>query len=158
MKTHFLFPHGFKKFGWLLFVPAFLLGTYLYVSGFDFDEHLKVFVFPIYEDDWLSDKGFFKPIQNGIADEILTFLIIAGALLVGFSKTKREDEYISKIRYESLVWATYFNFAVILFSTLFFYGFAYFHMMVGNIFTILIFFIVRFHYKLYKANISTDEE
>lgn len=158
MKTHFLFPHRFKKFGWLLFVPAFLLGTYLYVSGFDFDEHLKVFVFSIYEDDWVFGKEFFKPIQNGIADEILTFLIIVGALLVGFSRTKQEDEYISKIRYESLVWATYFNFAVVLFATLFFYGFSYFHVMVGNIFTILIFFIVRFHFELYKLNSSKDEE
>ncbi|PKP40578.1 MAG: hypothetical protein CVT96_08315 [Bacteroidetes bacterium HGW-Bacteroidetes-13] len=158
MKTQFLFPHRFKIFGWMLFVPTFLIGTYLYVTDFEFDEHLKLPVFSIYNDDWIFSKGIFKFIENGVVDELLTVLIVIGALLIGFSKTRKEDEYISKIRYESLVWATYFNFAVILFSTLFFYGFAYFHVMVGNIFTILIFFIVRFHYKLYKANISTDEE
>lgn len=158
MKAHFLFPHRFKKYGWVLFVPTFLLGAYLYVTGFDFDEYLEMTVLSVYEDDWIFGNGFFKLIQNGIADETLTFLIIVGALLVGFSKTKSEDEYISKIRYESFVWAVYFNFAIVLFATLFFYGFAYFHVMVGNIFTILIFFIVRFHYKLYKTNTWTDEE
>jgi hypothetical protein len=62
-------------------------------------------------------NAFFKFIENSILDEILTIGIIVGGILVGFSKLKEEDEMISKIRYESLVWATYLNYAIILFLT-----------------------------------------
>ncbi|MCD8519109.1 MAG: hypothetical protein LRY32_06310 [Flavobacterium sp.] len=39
-------------------------------------------------------------------DELLLVVCLFGGLLVGFSKTKNEDEMISHIRYSSLVWAT----------------------------------------------------
>ena len=158
MKTHFLFPRQFKKIGWLLFVPSLAVAIFLTLSGFDFDNHLNAKVFALFNDDLMGKQHFMAITENSISDEILLSLIIIGGLLVGFSKLKNEDEFIAKIRYESLVWAVYFNFAVMLFATVFVYGLYYFHVMIANMFTLLFFFIIRFHVMLYKLKPSGDEE
>ena len=158
MKTHFLFPNAFKKIGWLLFVPSFILGTYLLLSGFDFDNSFVVKTFAIVNDRLFNQSKYFNFTENGILDELITVLVIVGGILVGFSKTKNEDEYISKIRYESLVWATYFNFGLLLFTTLFIFGIPYFYILVANIAAMLLFFIIRFHYKIYQLNKATNDD
>jgi hypothetical protein len=158
MKTHFLFPNQFKKLGWLLFVPS-VIGT-LIISAFynSTDEYLSITVFSIYQDSIGEIPGFFKLIKNSILDEILTIGIIVGGILVGFSKLKEEDEMISKIRYESLLWATYLNYAIILFFTLFIFGLPYLNVLFYNMFTLLLFFIIRFHYMIYKLNTANHDE
>ncbi len=158
MKTHFLFPNQFKNIGWLLFVLS-VLGT-LFISVFNksTDDYLNITVFSIYQDSIGEIPGFFKFIKNSIVDEILTVGIIVGGILVGFSKTKNEDEYISKIRYESLVWATYLNYGIVIFFTLFIYGLTYLNVLFYNMFTLLLFFIIRFHYMIYKLNKSINDD
>jgi hypothetical protein len=158
MKTHFLFPNKCKKFGWILFVPSLLLGSILFISGIDFGKYFKMNVFAIYSDQFLSGTNFFTIIKNGVLDEIIIVLIIVGAILISFSKTKNEDEFISKIRYESLVWATYLNFILMIIATLVIYGFAYFNVLVTNVFAMLLFFIIRFHFMIYKLNKSSNDE
>jgi hypothetical protein len=152
MKTKFLFPHQYKKIGWILFLGALLTLSYLWIIEYDFDDHFKITVFAITDNALFGKNHFFELMQNGILDEILTILIIVGALLVSFSKTKIEDELINKIRLESLALATYINYGFIILSTLFVYGFDYLNIVLFNLFTILIFFILIFHYKLAKLN------
>ncbi|MFY7756938.1 MAG: hypothetical protein ACOVP9_00950, partial [Flavobacterium stagni] len=65
---------------------------------------------------------------------------------------------ISNIRYESLVWATYLNYGIILFTTLFIFGIAYMNVLIHNLFTLLFFFILRFHYRIYKLSKAGDDE
>jgi hypothetical protein len=115
-------------------------------------------VFALIKDEFISDSLYFQWTETGIFDELLLSLILITGIFVGFSKTKNEDEFIAKIRYESLVWAFYFNAFLILISTLFLYGMSYFTVMIGNIFSTLVFFIGRFHYKLYQLKRSTHEE
>lgn len=158
MKTHFLFPNQFKKIGWILFVPSLVIGIFLYTNSFNFDEYFKTNVFAILNDELFSKNNYFSIIKNGILDEMILIFIIVGGILVGFSKVKREDELISKIRYESLVWAVYFNFGIMLFSTIFIYGTMYFNILIMNIFSMLFFFIIRFHYMLYKLQKSIQDE
>jgi hypothetical protein len=112
---------------------------------------IKVFAF-------IDDSKYFTFIQNSIIDELYLFLVIIGGLLVGFSKLKVEDEFISKIRYESLVWATYLNYGLILFFTLFVYGLSYINVLFYNTFTLLLFFIIRFHYMIYKLNNANRDD
>lgn len=159
MQTRFLFPNQFKLVGWILFVPSILLVITLSLSGVSIDEYLQVKVFALYADEFLGEPTFLKVITNGILDEILTITTIVGGLLVGFSKMKTEDEMISKIRYESLVWSTYLNYGLILFFTIFIYGVFYMNVLIHNLFTLLLFFIIRFHFMIYKLNkASSDEE
>jgi hypothetical protein len=122
----------------------------LRISGFDFDDRGITNVIAVVNSDILSAAGFMTVIKNGIIDEVLLVLIIIGGLLVGFSKLRDEDELSAKIRYESLVWAVYVNFGVMLFATIFIYGTYYFDVLIANVFTMLFFFIVRFHVMLHK--------
>ena len=158
MKTTFLFPNQFRIIGWIMFLPALIGGIILLASGYDEDRWvLKVPA--IFNLDLLGDPQSMVIVANGVSDEILLVMTIVGGLFAGFSKLKNEDEFIAKIRYESLVWAVYVNFAVMLFATLFVYGLYYLNVMMANMFTVSFFFIIRFHLMLYKLNRSvTDEE
>ena len=85
-------------------------------------------------------------------DEIAAIGSIVGLLFIAFSKVKVEDEYVSKIRLESLQWAIYFNFVLLILATIFVHGMLYFQVIIFNMFTPLIFFIVRFYYILFIKN------
>jgi hypothetical protein len=161
MKNHFLFPNSFKKIGWILFVPSFIFSLYILTIDDSFTiDALNINVLAIYNDGlFKSDNAFFKIIENNIGDELYVIGLIVGGILIGFSKLKNEDEMISKLRYESLVWATYFNYAIIILFTIFFFGIGYYSILMFNTFTLLLFFIIRFHYKIYQLNkISNDDE
>lgn len=88
---------------------------------------------------------------NNISDEVASILIVIGGLLVGFSKTKDEDEFISKIRMESLIWATYVNYVILLLAVLFVFDMPFFSVLIYNMFTVLFIFIFRFHFLLFKS-------
>jgi hypothetical protein len=159
MKTNFLFPNSWKKIGWIIFIPS-LIGTLLLSLNFeDFSQLLKVKVFALAEIQLFDNQNYFKIIENHLIDEIILIGLIVGGILIGFSKLKNEDEFISKIRYESLVWATYFNYLLIIIFTTLLYGFTFLNIVFYNLFTLLLFFILRFHYQIYKLNkFNCDEE
>ena len=145
MNTHFLFANRYKKIGWILFIPSLILGFVLFFSKYDFDNHFKMNVFALFSDQFFSTPAYFKFVENGILDEIILIFIIVGAILIGFSKTKNEDEFISKIRYESLVWATYFNFGLMIVATIFIYGFQYFNVLLANVFAMLLYYSISLY-------------
>jgi hypothetical protein len=89
-------------------------------------------------------------VNNNILNEIIGVLIILSSIFVAFSKEKEEDEYILKIRLESLVWAVYVNYGILLISLLFIYDFSFLYVMIFNMFTVIIFFIIRFYWQLNK--------
>lgn len=158
MKTNYLFPNRFKKIGWLLFIPGIILGIIFLMSQADID-FLNVKVFSIAEQPIFGKTVFFSITENNILDEIIGLLLIIGAILIAFSKEKSEDEFISKIRLESLVWATYINYAILIITIIFIYDMIFFWVLVFNMFTVLIFFIIRFNWALYKSkNQIRDEE
>ncbi len=158
MKTHFLFPNKYKKIGWVLFVPSMIIQLIAILFEVNLDYYLNVKVLALYQDTFDNKSHFFSIIQNSITDELLTICLIIGGILICFSKLKNEDEYISKIRYESLVWSTYLNYGLIVFFTVFLYGMPYLNVLFYNMFTLLFFFIIRFHYMIYKLNTSSDDE
>lgn len=70
--------------------------------------------------------------------------------MIAFSKEKNEDEYIATVRLESLQWGIYINYGLLAILTWCFYGFDYLGIMIYNMFTPLVFFILRFHYVIIK--------
>ena len=164
MKINYLFPHRFKKLGWIVFIPVLLFFIfYLFnykLFGDFFNRELNFHVFAIVDDSNLATgTKFFKKIENNILDELIFSLLIVSGILVGFSKVKVEDEMVSKIRLESLVWATYANYAILLITIIFVYGTPFLDALYVNIFSLLLFFIIRFHWKWYQYNkMSNDEE
>ena len=151
MKTNYLLPNRYKTIGWILFIIGLIGGIFIYMSDYESDA-LTINVLSIYNEPFIGgDKGFFKLIENSIVDELAALAIIIGGLLVGFSKEKVEDEFIYKLRKDSLVWAIIFNYAVLIFAIIFVYDFTFFDVLVFNMFTPLIFFIVRFNFLKHKS-------
>ena len=156
MKTNYLLPNKFKTTGWILFILGLIAGIFFYMGDYDSDA-LSIKVLSIYNDPFIGgEKGFFNLIENSILDELIALAIIIGGLLVGFSKEKVEDEFIYKLRKDSLVWAIIFNYVVLIFTILFVFDFTFFDVLVFNMFTPLIFFIVRFNF-LKRKSLSYEE-
>ena len=160
MKTSYLFPNRFKKIGWVMFILGALLGILYLIFGVNSD--IKMFdanVFAVIADKkWLSGIDFFKMVDNNILDEIVGALLIIGSIFIAFSKEKSEDEFIAKIRLESLVKATYVNYAILLFAIIFVYDWMFFWVIVFNMFTTLILFVIFFKRALYKSNKQLKNE
>jgi len=149
MKLNYLFPSKYKKIGWILFFPSLILGLLTVIFDFEPD-FLDVNVLGIFVNEIFGEKKFFGIINNNILNEILGIAMIVGSILVAFSKEKDEDEFISKIRLESLVWATYLNYAILFLAFIFVYDLSFLWIMIFNMFTILIFFIIRFNWQIRK--------
>jgi len=157
MKTHYLFSNRYKKVGWVLFIPGLILGT-LFLF---FQSELNIFnfkVFSIAEQAIFSDTAYLTITENNVLDEISGILIIIGAIFIAFSKEKNEDEFIAKIRLESLVWATYINYTILILGILFVYDMTFFWVLVFNMFTQLIFFVIRFNWALNKSKKQISDE
>ena len=151
MKTNYLFPYSFKKFSGILLVISLL--TLLIISAVNRDH--DVIQLPVKTFAFIYDKAgihtaYFGLTENNIIDEVLMTVFIICGIVFAFSKEKIEDEMVSKIRLESLVWATYVNYAILLICVTFIYGLSFLQVMEYNMFTLLLFFIIRFHWTLYK--------
>ncbi|PWK18529.1 hypothetical protein [Xanthomarina spongicola] len=158
MKTNYLLPNKYKSLGWILFILGLIGGIFMYSIGYESDV-LTMKVFSIYNEDFImkEERGFFKIIEeNSILDELISLAIIIGGLIIVFTKEKVEDEFIYKLRTDSLVWALIFNYAILIFAILFIYGLTFFDVLVFNMFTPLLFFIIRFNFLKLKSN-SHDE-
>lgn len=148
MEPRFLFSHRFKVIGWLIAIPSIILGLFVMFDSLSLDFFtIKVPLDYIAYDGGISVKG---SIPNGtklnFTDEIATIGSIIGLIFIAFSKVKFEDEYVSKIRLESLQWAIYLNFVLLIIATIFVHGLAYYNITVYNMFTPLVIFIIRFYY------------
>ena len=149
MSNKLLFPHSFKIIGWILLIPSFILTILL--SFEIITPELKGTVFTFYSDEIFGDPKVFQFIQVNLIPTIVGICFIIGGLIVAFSKLKVEDEYISELRLSSLLWAVYVNYALLLLAFIFVYNMSFLTVMLYNMFTILIIFIIRFHFILYRT-------
>ena len=149
MQNNLLLSHRWKTPGWILTVPAFAAGLYfLFVEeGF---EHLCVIV-PVWADTFLWIDGFFindNPPGICLLDELIAICLLVGLLLLAFSKEKVEDEWIQRVRLESLQWAILINAVLLMLFTIFMHGTPFLTVMTFNMFTPLLIFVGRFYYIL----------
>ena len=124
METKLFFPSRYKKVGWFMLVPFFILGVMklIYSDSFEFD-------FLNFDSGNLV-KGIFNKggetllnlNNNNFTDEIISIGLVLGLILTAFSKEKIEDEWTSKLRLDSLMWGVYVNTILLLLSIIFLYG------------------------------------
>ncbi|MEG2070380.1 MAG: hypothetical protein RR034_03290 [Bacteroidales bacterium] len=161
MKTQILFPYKCKKIGWFIFIPAIIIGMLtLCLTNFP-EVSLKQLYQILFPNATTENCLFSSQFGFGSGDIIETFigiLILVGGTLVGFSKNRQEDEFIEKLRFESLVLAIYVNNIILILCLIFIWGLNFLSVMLYNMFTILIFFIVCFYIKLYlnKKSLKND--
>ncbi len=157
MSSKLLLPNRYKTIGWFIFIPATIAGIVL--RYYDFDAtwmHARVFA--IASDGFLSNPNYFGLTDANITNTVVGSLFIIGAMLVSFSKEKTEDEFIAKLRLSSLLWAVCVSYLLLLLSFLFVYGSLFLDVMIYNMFTVLIIFIVRFNYILYRNSKTESDE
>lgn len=160
MKTSYLFPYRFKKISGIFFWLVLIATVYSFLNYETVIENdiFRFNVFTIAETGLISESIFFGLTKTYILDEILFIILILSALIYAFSKEKIEDEMVSKIRLDSLVWATYFNYIIIMLCYTFLHGFTFMFVMMIALFSHLLFFIVRFRWMMYKQNKSLSYE
>jgi hypothetical protein len=149
-----LLPNKFKTIGWLILIPTSILGLVVIYTDYSV-EWLNIKTFAILNKDFGQSTEMFTYLETNLTNTLLGSLIIIGGILVSFSKEKIEDEYISSLRLSSLMWAVLLNYLILLLSFLFIYGLSFLDIMVYNMFTVLIIFILRFHYLIYKNSKNT---
>jgi len=151
MKSSLLLPSKYKWIGAIILVPSLILGIMVQSNEFKFD-FLTIPRKP-------SPDGMTSLFESDInlTDEFALTGIIIALLFIAFAKEKHEDEFISKLRLESLQWALIFNYALLLVATWLVHGLGYIDVMLYNMLTILIFFIIRFHVVLFKNRSSINE-
>jgi hypothetical protein len=157
MKPYLLLPYEYKKIGWFIFIPATLFSVILLLSDFsDFKINTKVFA--LYSQELMGQSQWMKMVQTNISHTIAGLGFIIGALLIAFSREQKEDEFIAQLRLSSLQWAVLLNYVLLLLSFLFIYGIGFLNVMLYNMFTVIILFIIRIHYVLYRHTKSISDE
>ncbi len=153
MKNSILLPSKYKVFGWIIFLLFATLGIFCMTK--DFQIHgLQIYHIP---------TGSFDSITFGFEDFNLTnelaFLgITIGLLMIVFAKEKIEDEYISMLRLKSLQLAVLLSYIVLIILNFSFYGLGFLILLVYNVWTTLIIFIIKFYLSLYQLRRGSSNE
>jgi hypothetical protein len=140
-KIKYLFPYNTRFLGILLIlvhIPIKLLWDHYYPRGYNPHNLVN-------EDSVLFSAPHLFFIGT-------TLMVLVGLFLVAFSKEKVEDEQIVQLRLDSLRWAIYLNYAILLCGLVLFRGNDSKHILLLNIWLPLLFFILRFQWILYRLN------
>ncbi|HEY4832326.1 MAG TPA: hypothetical protein VIH61_07190 [Waddliaceae bacterium] len=141
VKNRYLFPYKSRYIGIaliLVHIPIKLLWDHYYPGGYS--KH----------NPEGTDSALFSPPHLFFIGT--TLMVLVGLFLIAFSKEKVEDEQIVQLRLDSLRWAIYLNYAILLFSLIFSRGSDSHHILLLNIWLPLLFFIFRFQWVLYRLN------
>ncbi len=89
--------------------------------------------------------------RNNYQGDLALTCILVALYLIGFTKHKNEDEFIDFLRYQSLLKAALFQTAGIVIGTWFFGGLTFLNIMLLNLFSFLLLFLVFFKVQLYTT-------
>jgi hypothetical protein len=142
--NNILLPYRWKLLG----ISLTVIGMVLAIVFFSLDFRLKIPVFAVYS-SFLEAK-MFVTFQTNFADEIIMILLLCGLGLIIFSKEKTEYEGYDLIRLKALAKAVLVNICFLLFAVLFIYGSGFIAILVINIFSLSLLYLLFF----YKAKIT----
>lgn len=136
-----LIPHGFRKVGLILLPFAVILLIAVFMNEYSIP-------FLNYDSPAITSDPY--DIRNhDLTDEVAILLCFISLFMIAFSKERQEDEYLLKVRLRALQISVYANYLVLAVSTLAIYGLSYLYVLYGNLFTILIIFIVVYYYEVH---------
>ena len=130
MKT-LLFPHSFQRIGWIIFALGIALGAYAVFKGFN---------------------------GSYTMNNITIISIIVGGVLATCSCEKIEDEMTQQLRLNALLMALYINYAALIVCSLLVYDMDFLNVMIYNMFTILLIFMVVFRWKIWRMKKALQNE
>jgi len=143
MKSRFLFPHYFRRIGYFCFIAVILFAIILHILHPGIKEELH--------------HNLLAGLKT--LHDIVALLVLAGLIFIAFSKEKIEDEHISLIRLESLQWAVYLNYFMLALSVILTNNIMQLmHIIQTGVWAPLIFFIIRFRWKIWQLNRLLNKE
>ncbi|MBP1629510.1 MAG: hypothetical protein H6Q15_403 [Bacteroidetes bacterium] len=166
MKKSYLFPNYFKKIGLAIISVILLLIVLDSIKVIDADK-ISFKTIAVIESthigiagstDLNTESPYFKIVDCNFYTIFLVTLGI-GVIFVTFSKERIEDEYISKIREQSLVWAILVNSFINILVALFVYGLPYLSfLLLINPFLLFVCYFFKFNFEIYKLKKSLRDE
>lgn len=149
MENLALLPHRYKNIGWIILIPALLLGIGILFLDLGIDWQVRIPVLyhssSIFSDE---SKGFFGISNINIFENSVGILIIIGGLLVGFSKEKTEDEYINSLRLKAVFWSMKINYIIFLILFLTIFGIDFLNIIFLMIYLPILLYIFKFNHLL----------
>ncbi len=143
MKNNLLLPNKYKVLGWILFLLFGALGVFCMTMQF------KIPGFEIFN---TQSKELINFNDYNLTNELAFTGITIGLLMIAFAKEKVEDEYLSLVRLKSLQWAVLISYVILIILNISTFGLTFLMLLVYNIWTILIVFIIKFYFALYSLN------
>jgi hypothetical protein len=138
LKTKLL-PYRLKIAGMVLaFAGAISAIIYIF-----FDYTFKIPVFAVYS-SFLATK-YFTSFKTNFLDELTLLLLISGLALIVFTKEKNETEGLDSFRFGAFFRALFANTVFLLLSVMFVFGSGFFAILVVNIFSFFIFYLLFFY-------------
>lgn len=144
MKRDLLLPNGFKKAGWVLLFTSLVMGAWAAWLDFDFSKSVML-----------------TSLQLATSSLLNNYIVIGlwlGVILVGCSRERVEDEMISRIRLNALLAAFYFQALFIVVATLVCNSFDYLDIMIYNLVSYPLIFIVSYRWMLWRTLKMTGDE
>ncbi len=141
-----LFPYRARYVGWLIFIPAAVLGVITMANdSFRFD--FLTFAIP---KSLGGEQNYEGDHSLNFTNELAALGIIAGLFLVAFARERVEDEMIGRMRLEALQWSVVVNYLILALLILVSHGFGFLYILAHNMFTLLLVFIARMRWLMYR--------
>lgn len=142
MNKDLLLPYGFKRIGWGVLSIALALGIWAAAIDFDYSkvEYLQCL-----------------QLQDQLINNYIVIGLWIGALFVGCSHERVEDEMIGRVRLNALLIALYTQAIFIIFTTLTFNSLDYLNIMIYNLVTYPIIFVIVYRLMLWRINRSMND-
>ncbi|MEI6090272.1 MAG: hypothetical protein WCR42_07470 [bacterium] len=137
------FTHPLRAVGWILLI----LGIIYWLLLMRFHNiHIYANMPALYNDGFVQgNNGWFKIVPHeSISNELIALFIILGSLFVALSKEKIEDEFIMKIRLESLLWALIANNILLIICIFSFYGMTFLAVMLYSTISFPLMFLIKY--------------
>lgn len=149
-----LLSYKFKKIGWLLVFIGVVLALIRFYLGIK-PEFLNMKVFAFYS--FYIEAKTFTVIQNHVTEELAAIFLLTGLFILVLSKEKEENEFVNKIRLNSLIISIFLNTILLIISVFFTFGFAFVGALVLNMFSLMIIYLIIFkwNYRKYKIKSTT---
>lgn len=134
-----LLPYRWKWVGLILTLAGIVLSVFF----FWFDFRFKMPVFALYSA--FIETKIFTVIRTNFADELVLLTLLSGLSLIAFSREKNEPEGLDLIRLKAMFRAIMANTAILLISVLFIYGSGFMAVLVINMLSLFVFYLIFFY-------------
>ncbi len=147
MENSLLIPGKYKVIGWIIFILFACLG----VATLYWEYKIPGFALP------LKESGLSFADYN-LTNEFALAGLVIGLMMIVFAREKIEDEYISLLRLKCWQWSVLISFGILFILNFVFYGPSFYIVLIYNMFTIPLIFIVKFNYSLYRLRREREED